>query len=119
VKWSRTYQTKYGIRSSEAQGLPEGATEKIREIARRTYSILGLSGYARIDLRMDPAGEIYVLEANPNPQIAKSEDFADSAERAGLPYEALLQRILDLGLRWHPRVIPSGRTLPVPSRVGE
>ena len=119
VKWSRAYQTKYGIRSGEAQGLPEGATEKIKEIARRTYSILGLSGYARIDLRLDPAGELYVLEANPNPQIAKSEDFADSAERAGLSYEALLQRILGLGLRWHPPVIPTTRTVSMPSRVGE
>jgi len=119
VKWSRAYQTKYGIRSGEAQGLPEGATEKIKEIARRTYSILGLSGYARIDLRLDPAGEFYVLEANPNPQIAKSEDFADSAERAGLSYEALLQRILGLGLRWHPPVIPTTRTVSMPSRVGE
>ncbi|MEP6933294.1 MAG: D-alanine--D-alanine ligase, partial [Nitrospirota bacterium] len=119
VKWSRAYQTKYGIRSGEAQGLPEGATEKIKEIARRTYSILGLSGYARIDLRLDPAGDIYVLEANPNPQIAKSEDFADSAERAGLSYEALLQRILGLGLRWHPPVIPTNRTVSVPTRVGE
>ncbi len=119
VKWSRPYQNKYGIRSGEAQGLPEGATEKIREIVRRTYSILGLSGYARIDLRLDPAGEMYVLEANPNPQIAKDEDFADSAERAGLPYAALLQRILGLGLRWHPRVIPTNRTPSMPSRVGE
>jgi D-alanine-D-alanine ligase len=119
VKWSRTYQTKYGIRSGEAQGLPEGATEKIKEIARRTYSILGLSGYARIDLRLDPVGELYVLEANPNPQIAKSEDFADSAERAGLSYEALLQRILHLGLRRHPSVTPSDRPTAVPGRVGE
>jgi D-alanine-D-alanine ligase len=118
VKWSRSYQNKYGIRSGEAQGLPEGTTEKIKEIARRTYSILGLSGYARIDLRLDPAGEIYVLEANPNPQIAKGEDFADSAERAGLPYGALLQRILDVGLRWHPRFTPSDRTTPMPNRIG-
>jgi len=70
-------------------------------IARRTYSFLWLSGYARIDLRLDPAGELYVLEANPNQQIAKSEDFADSAERAGLSCEALLQRILGLSLRRH------------------
>ncbi|HLZ32431.1 MAG TPA: ATP-grasp domain-containing protein [Nitrospira sp.] len=118
VKWSGAYQNKYGIKSGEAEGLPEGATEKIREIARRTYGILGLSGYARIDLRLDPSGGIYVLEANPNPQIAKGEDFADSAERAGLPYGALLQRILDLGLRWHPRFIPSDRTAPVSGRIG-
>jgi D-alanine-D-alanine ligase len=43
-----------------------------------------------------------VLEANPNPQIAKGEDFAASAEKAGVSYDALLQRILNLGLRWQP-----------------
>ena len=41
-----------------------------------------------------------MLEANPNPQIAHGEDFAESAETAGLSYEALLQRILGLGLQW-------------------
>jgi len=41
-----------------------------------------------------------VLEANPNPQLAYGEDFAESAERAGLDYDALLQQILNLGLRW-------------------
>jgi len=117
VKWSRTYQSKYGIRSGEATDLPEGAAEKIRDIARRTYGILGLSGYARVDLRLDPAGAFYVLEANPNPQIARGEDFADSAEVAGLPYPALLQRILDVGLRWHPRFTPSDRTHSAPNRI--
>jgi D-alanine-D-alanine ligase len=46
-----------------------------------------------------------VLEANPNPQIAKGEDFADSAEKAGIGYEALLQRIMNLGLRWQPESV--------------
>jgi D-alanine-D-alanine ligase len=59
-----------------------------------------LSGYARVDLRMDSDGGVYVLEANPNPQIAQDEDFAQSAIRAGLPYERLLQRIVTLGVQW-------------------
>ena len=41
-----------------------------------------------------------MLEANPNPQLAYGEDLAESAEKAGLSYEALLQQILGLGLRW-------------------
>ena len=43
-----------------------------------------------------------VLLSGGNPQIAKGEDFAASAESAGLPYDALIQRIVNLGLRWHP-----------------
>ena len=108
VKWSRKYQLKYGVASGEAKELGEGMAEKIQEFARRVYRDLGLSGYARIDFRLDPAGQIYVLEANPNPQIAKGEDFADSAAQAGLSYPLLLQRILDLGLSWRLSTLAEG-----------
>ena len=64
--------------------------------------LVELSGYARVDLRLDSQGQIHVLEANPNPQIARSEDFAESAKHAGMNYPALLQRILTTGLRWEP-----------------
>jgi len=53
----------------------------------------------------DAGGKFYVLEANPNPQLAYGEDFAESAERAGLSYEALLERIVSLGLAWRPDLI--------------
>ncbi|NGZ96443.1 MAG: D-alanine--D-alanine ligase [Nitrospira sp. WS110] len=119
VKWSRAYQQKYGLRSNAAGDLTESQRQVFQRLAKRVYRSLGLSGYARVDFRLDPAGQVYVLEANPNPHIATVEDFASSAVSAGLPYSALLQRILDLGLRWHPRVTPSDRTTPVPSRVGE
>ena len=52
-----------------------------------------------MDLRMTPEEKVYVLEANPNPQLAYDEDFAESAHAAGLSYEQLLQRIVNLGLR--------------------
>ena len=102
VKWNRTYQEKYGIRSGEARNLPEGKAEEIQRLAKRVYRALGLSGYARIDVRMDAAGIVYVLEANPNPQIAHDEDFSDSAENGGYPYKDLLQELLNIGLRWQP-----------------
>ena len=102
VKWNRTYQSKYGIRSEEARNLPDGKAEKIQHLAKRVYRALGLSGYARIDVRMDAAGGVYVLEANPNPQIAHDEDFSDSAEKDGYPYTDLLQELLNIGLRWQP-----------------
>lgn len=102
VKWSRTYQDKYGIRSGEAKNLPDGKAGEIQHLAKRVYRALGLSGYARIDLRMDAEGNTYVLEANPNPQIAHDEDFADAAERAGYLYKDLLQELLAIGLRWQP-----------------
>ena len=102
VKWNPKYQEKYGITSGLAEGLPEGMSAKIQHLAKRIYRVLNLSGYARIDLRMDPNGKIYVLEANPNPEVALGEDFAASAKMDGLSYKALLQRILNLGQQWRP-----------------
>jgi D-alanine-D-alanine ligase len=102
VKWSRAYQKKRGIKTAAAKNLPEGMAERIQYVCRRVYRTLALSGYARIDLRLDDAGKFYVLEANPNPQLAYGEDFAESAERAGIGYPDLLQRIVSLGLRWRP-----------------
>jgi D-alanine-D-alanine ligase len=100
VKWSRRYQEKHGITWGQAEELTPAVTARLQALARRVYRVLGLSGYARIDFRLDAAGGVYVLEANPNPEIGYGEEFAESAERAGVSYEALLQRILSLGLRW-------------------
>jgi D-alanine-D-alanine ligase len=102
VKWSLTYQKKHGIESALATDLDEAMTRRIRETCKRVYRSLLLSGYARIDLRLSENGQIFVIEANPNPQLARDEDFALSAEKAGLAYEALLQRIINLGLSWEP-----------------
>jgi D-alanine-D-alanine ligase len=100
VKWDEQYRLRHGIASQAAQDLPDGLSDQIAELGREIYRTLGLSGYARIDLRLTPSGEVYLLEANPNPQIAHGEDFADSAAAAGVPYDALLQRILALGLSY-------------------
>jgi D-alanine-D-alanine ligase len=103
VKWNPRYQRKHRIETGEASGLSPAVTERVQKLAKRIYKNLYLSGYARIDFRMDEKEKVYVLEANPNPQLARSEDFADSAEAGGLPYDRLLQRILNFGLSWRPQ----------------
>ena len=105
VKWSVKYQKKYGIESGAAKDLPDVISDKVLHVCKRAYRALEPSGYARIDLRLDEAGNVWVLEANPNPQIAKGEDFAASAEKVGIAYDSLLQRILNLGLRWQPESV--------------
>jgi D-alanine-D-alanine ligase len=101
VKWNTKYQKRHGIMTDEAV-LPDAVAARIRHTAKRVYRALDLNGYARIDFRMDAEGRFFVIEANPNPQLAYGEDFAESAERAGIPYPALLERIAALGLRWRP-----------------
>jgi len=102
VKWNAKYQEKVGIATGEAKDLPDGIADRVQHVSKRVFKVLELSGYARVDLRLDSQGQIHVLEANPNPQIARSEDFAESAKHAGMNYPALLQRILTTGLRWEP-----------------
>jgi D-alanine-D-alanine ligase len=102
VKWNTKYQEKHGIRTDQAQGLPNGAVDQITRICKRIYRTLALTGYARIDLRMDAEGRVFFIEANPNPQLAQGEDFAEAAKRAGVEYPALLDQILALGLAWRP-----------------
>lgn len=100
VKFDPAYQKKHGITTHAARDLPDGAAERIDKLCKRVYRVLQMSGYARMDLRLSASGRVYVLEANANPNLEFGEDFAESAELAGLSYEQLLQRIIRLGLRY-------------------
>ena len=100
VKWDKRYQAKYGITTRAAQELPAVVIARLDKLSRRIYRALGLSGYARMDFRVTAAGEVYVLEANANPNLEAEEDFAESARAAGMPYNELLERLMALGLSY-------------------
>jgi len=96
VKWDPAYQEKVGVATRAADLTPE-QHKTLERLSKRIYRYLFLSGYARLDYRMTEEGQFYLLEANPNPQIAHNEDFADSAEHSGVPYDQLLQKIITVG----------------------
>ncbi len=100
VKSSLKTRRKYGVDCREAKDLPAGSADKIRELCKRIYRMLGMSGYGRIDLRLREDGEVFVLEANPNPDLSSDEEFALSAAAAGYSYEELIDRVLALGLSY-------------------
>jgi len=100
VKWNEKYRERWGIDYQFARNLPAGMAEKINNLAKRVYRILDLNSYARLDLRLTEDGRLFVLEANPNAAISTEDDVAFSAERAGIMYDALIQKILNLGLRY-------------------
>ncbi|MFO1029701.1 MAG: ATP-grasp domain-containing protein [Planctomycetota bacterium] len=102
VKWDERYQKRVGLRTGRARDLPAELEERIHAIARRTYRALHLSGYARIDLRLDEAGAVHVIEANVNNDLSPGEDFPESAQSVGVDYPQLLQRIVNLGLSYKP-----------------
>ena len=102
VKWDPAYQRRHGIRTGQAGDLSPAEAARIAALAKRVYRALHMSGYARMDMRMRPDGSVFVLEANANPNLTYGEDFAESGENAGLSYEQLLNRIVQLGLGYQP-----------------
>jgi D-alanine-D-alanine ligase len=95
AKWDDAYRAKWSIRNGSAAALPPGVEKKLPEFARRVYGLLKIKGTGRLDVRLTPAGELVFIEANPNPSLARDDDFARSAAAAGMDYESLIQRILD------------------------
>jgi D-alanine-D-alanine ligase len=102
AKWDPRYQRKIGLKTGPAQLEPKLASD-LERLSKRIYRLLGLSGYARLDYRLNKFGTFYLLEANPNPQIARDEDFAQSAKHAGMAYEDLLQKLLTLAQSYAPK----------------
>jgi len=98
VKHDPDYQERRGILHRPAKDLSPELDARIKQIAKRIYRTLGLDGYARIDFRLTPDGVPYFLEANPNPEIAESQEFAAAARHDGIAYPDLLRRILALGI---------------------
>jgi D-alanine-D-alanine ligase len=102
VKWDRNYQRKHGITTGPATDLEPAQIEHMSRLARRIYRALYMNGVARMDFRMRADGTLFLLEANANPNLTYGEDLAESAETAGVGYEALLMRIVNLGLSYMP-----------------
>lgn len=98
VKWSPEYQKEAGIDYGLATALTDDLERSIARTCKRAYRALNLSGYARVDLRLADDGRFYIIEVNPNPDLVYGGEFAESAEKAGLAYEDLLDKILRLGL---------------------
>jgi D-alanine-D-alanine ligase len=98
VKWNEQYRQKWNIQFGFAE-LDASILESIERVCRKVYRALQIRDYGRIDLRLTPDGRLVVLEANPNPDIAFGEEVAEAAERAGIPYKNLIDRILHLALR--------------------
>ncbi len=99
VKHDTGYQERRGILQGPAEDLAPDLYARIQRTAKRIYRTLELDGYARIDFRLAADGTLYFLEANPNPEIAESQEFATAALHDGLSYPDLLQRIVALGMQ--------------------
>ena len=93
------YQERRGVLQGPADDLSPTVVARIRDIVKRICRTLELDGYARIDFRLTADGTPYFIEANPNPEIASNEEFAQAALHDGVSYGELINRILALGIK--------------------
>jgi D-alanine-D-alanine ligase len=75
------------------------ANDQLRSIVQQCWTTFGLRGYARVDLRLDSAGKPWVLEINANPCLSRDAGFAAAAQRAGMNYQKLIERVVRAAIR--------------------
>jgi len=98
VKWNKQYREKWNIEFGFAD-LQPSVVKSIERVCKKVYKILHLMDYGRIDIRLTSDNKIYILEANPNPDLAYGEEVAEAAEKMGISYENLIKKILNTALK--------------------
>ncbi|MFO1469579.1 MAG: ATP-grasp domain-containing protein [Turneriella sp.] len=99
AKWNPEFRKKWGIKNTFAKGIDEKVESEIENISKTAFRALGLSGFARLYLRLTDKNEVYVIEVNPNPNIANDDEIAYAAQRLGISYDQLIQKLVDYGKR--------------------
>ncbi len=99
AKWDEPYRARKGIKNVLARPIAKAARAKLEETCKVAYQALWLRDYARLDVRLTPAGDVWVLEANANPFISHGHEMATAAAKLGLAYPAFIQRIVDEAAR--------------------
>ncbi len=97
AKWSKKYREKKGVEVREAK-LDPALLKKVIATAKRSYLRLGISGIARIDMRLSEDGIPYVIEANANPNLAQDDEISKAWQLTGKDYPSLIKKLVSLGL---------------------
>ena len=92
-----------GTKSIFPTDLTRELTERMQVVAVEAFNALRLRDYGRVDLRVTPSGEIYVIEVNPNCYLERSGEFARAAEQHGIDHAALVARIVELAMARYAR----------------
>jgi len=96
VKWEKETEAYKVTKSAPVDDLDEETTKRLSDTALAAYQALKLRDYGRIDMRLSDKGDVYVIEANPNPWLASTAEFAMAAKKSGRSYTELIGEILDL-----------------------
>ena len=102
AKWAEGSAEFKGTRSIMPD-LPDELRAKIQKVSLEAYRALRVRDYGRVDLRLTPTGDIYVIEVNANCYLESSGEFAVAAAAAGIAYPDLINRIVDLAVERYER----------------
>ncbi len=98
VKFEKNTEAYKLTKSRVVEGMEEETVKKLSDTALAAYRALKLRDYGRIDMRLAPNGDVFVIEANPNPWLASRQEFAMAAKASGLSYTELIGSIVDLAM---------------------
>lgn len=101
AKWDDAYRKKWGIKSVAAAKISDELQVKMADVCKKAYRAMDMDSYVRFDIRVDANDEVYIIEPNANPCIAKMDEIAQSAIKAGMSYEDLIQKVLELAILRH------------------
>jgi D-alanine-D-alanine ligase len=97
AKWVKSSREYKGTTSRIAE-IPDALLAKLQRVSIEAYRALRVRDYGRIDLRVTPGGEVYVIEVNASCYLEKTAEFATSAKAAGLSYTELIPALARLAL---------------------
>src|SRR5581483_2128757 len=103
VKFEKHTEAHRLTKSAVATDLDEETTNRLTETALAAYRAVKLRDYGRVDMRLTKKGEVYVIEANPNPWLSSKQEFAMAAKASGLSYTELIGEIVDLAMARYTR----------------
>jgi len=96
VKWEKETEAYKVTKAAPVEDLPEATVKRLSDTALAAYQALKLRDYGRIDMRLSKKGEVFVIEANPNPWLSSGAEFVMAARKAGRSYSQLIGDIVDL-----------------------
>ncbi len=98
VKFERETEAYKLTKSAIAEDLDEETEARLTETAVKAYRAVKLRDYGRIDMRLSSKGDVYVIEANPNPWLSSGQEFAMAARKSGLSYTQMIGEIVELAM---------------------
>jgi len=96
AKWEEdSFEYENTVREFPGEKLGKDLETRLKESALACWNLFGLRGYARVDARIDSAGNVYVIEINANPCISPNGGFVAATKQGGYTFTEVIQRIIN------------------------